>query len=353
MGNTKKISSNEKFHFWGIKIPISYVFLALILAIAATYLYTTSIDTKRTEANSDTPINDSPYLIKRMSGYKFIRPLISAKPIYEYPGYEKIKKSISDLILSYQDKGIVSSVSFYMRDFDQSNWIAINNSERYFLGSIIKIPILMALLKTGEHQPQFLNQGVIYNMKFNFAEEKKQSFISKQIEFGKIYTIRQLLEYMIENSDNNAAQLLWLKTDKEYLRKLFKEFGLPELDLTKSNIAFNVSECSTFLESLVNATYLNKEQSEFAIDLLSRSDFKEGIVKGIPDSKILIAHKFGETGSEKFKELHETAIIYINDHTYLFTIMTRGKQGTDFPKLATVIQEIAHTAYNELNNQKN
>lgn len=353
MGKTKFNGRNEKHNFWGIKIPISFTFLTLILAIATTYFITNFQNSRRFNLAKEAQTESSQYLIKRLSGYRFIRPLISAKPIYEYEGYKGIKKNISDLILSYQDKGIISSASFYMRDFDKSNWTVVNDSERYFLGSIIKIPILMALLKTGENQPQFLDQGLLFNMKFNYAEEKKQSFTSKQIEFGKVYTLRQLIEYMIEYSDNNAAQLLWLKTDKELLKKLFKEFGLPELDLTKSNIAFNVLECSAFLESLINATYLSNEQSEFAINILSKSDFKDGIVKGIPDSKILIAHKFGETGTEKFKELHETAVIYIKNRPFLLTIMTRGKENVDFPQLANVIQEIARTAYNELENQGN
>ena len=112
-----------------------------------------------------------------------------------------------------------------------------------------------------------------------------------------------------------------------------------------NNIPLSVQECSLFMESLFNATYLNIRQSEFAVDLLSKSTFSDGIVKGIPVGKLLIAHKFGEAGTDTNKELHETALLYIEDRPYLITVMTRGQANVEYSKLATVIQEISRTIY--------
>ena len=289
--------------------------------------------------------DNSDYQIRRLTNFKFIRPLLSAKPLNEYDGYYRIKRSVADLIQYYKDQGIISSASMYMRDFDRANWTAINQNETYHPGSILKIAVLMTILRFEEEHPGFLDGIMNSSIKFRYAEPKNQSILAKQIEFGKLYTRRTLLKYMIEHSDNNASELLWLSMDKAMFAKMFQEFGLPRPDLGGGEIPLSALDCSLFLESLFNATYLTIKQSEFAIDLLSKSTFAEGIVKGIPSENLLIAHKFGESGTTRNKELHETGVLYIDNRPYLITIMTRGNDNVDYPKLATVIQGISRTIY--------
>ena len=57
-------------------------------------------------------------------------------------------------------------------------------------------------------------------------------------------------------------------------------------------------------------------------------------------------HKFGEQGTPLGKELHEIAIIYLNDSPYLLTIMTQGKE---MSKLPPILSEISKITYNHLN----
>ena len=50
---------------------------------------------------------------------------------------------------------------------------------------------------------------------------------------------------------------------------------LPKLNLYSANNPLSASECSVFLESLFNSTYLNDSESEYAINLLTKSVFTE------------------------------------------------------------------------------
>ena len=61
------------------------------------------------------------------------------------------------------------------------------------------------------------------------------------------------------------------------------------------------------------------------MDLLTKSDFKQGIIQGVPSNN-KVAHKFGErfTASE-LVQLHESAIVYRGSASYVITIMTEGK----------------------------
>jgi hypothetical protein len=43
---------------------------------------------------------------------------------------------------------------------------------------------------------------------------------------------------------------------------------------------------------LFNASYLNRENSEKVLNLLTKTDFKDGLVAGVNDKNIAISHKF-------------------------------------------------------------
>jgi beta-lactamase class A len=344
------ISSHER-HTRSSKVRVVWLFVTALVVATATFLVTKNAYSP-TPARPPSPeslhADHSDYQIKRLANSRFIRPLFSAKPSNEYEGYAGIKTSVSNLIDYYKAKGTIASASFYMRDFDRSNWTAVNQDERFHPGSMLKIAVLMTILKQGEDHPGFLEETIPFTFRFTHSAQKKPSILANQIEFGKRYTHRELLKYMIEYSDNDASELLWMVMDKAMFARMFEDFGLPKPDMNKEEIPLSALECSIFMESLFNASYLSIRQSEYAIDLLSRSSFRDGIVRGIPTDKLLIAHKFGESGTDKARELHETGILYIQDRPYLITIMTKGKEDVDYPGLATVLQGISRTIYTGL-----
>lgn len=348
MATQRHNSSTGEHGILSFKIPAIYVLGIAILVAAGSFLIARGLYAPVHSSSIDRGapgVDQSGYMIRRLMASKFIRPLISAKPVDEYIGYSQIKNSVLDVIQFYKSQGLLASASLYLRDFDKSNWTAIDPTEKYNPGSILKIPVLMTFLKYEEDHPGSLDSTMQYTIRFRFEEPKHQSIVSKQIQFGKSYSRRELLRHMIEYSDNNATALLWMVMDKDLFARMFEELGMSRPDMKANNIPLSVQECSLFMESLFNATYLNIRQSEFAVDLLSKSTFSDGIVKGIPVGKLLIAHKFGEAGTDTNKELHETALLYIEDRPYLITIMTRGQANVEYSKLSTVIQEVSRTIY--------
>jgi beta-lactamase class A len=128
---------------------------------------------------------------------------------------------------------------------------------------------------------------------------------------------------------------------------VFADFGLAVTNRNARNYPMCVSDYSIFMRALFNASYLNNKDSEFAIELLSDSDYKMGILRGIP-TDLRVAHKFGEEGNIDCKELHESAIIYLENSPYLLTIMTKGK---DITKQSKVLEEISANVYRSLSAQ--
>jgi beta-lactamase class A len=103
----------------------------------------------------------------------------------------------------------------------------------------------------------------------------------------------------------------------------------------------SASDCSKFLRVLYNSTYLNASSSQFALDLLSKASFSEGIKRALP-STVVVAHKFGEAGETVEPEFSETGIVYKGDSPYLITIMTKGM---DTRLQAEAISEISELVF--------
>lgn len=150
---------------------------------------------------------------------------------------------------------------------------------------------------------------------------------------------------MIKYSDNSAAVILNQYITPEQFKKAYLDLGIE----IPSNQQYSVSvrTYASFFRILFNATYLSRELSEKALQILSQSTFKDGLRGGVP-SNITIAHKFGERGTEEYeKQLHDCGIVYYPEKPYLLCVMTRGK---DFEKLGQAIQSLSRIIYEKINN---
>jgi hypothetical protein len=104
----------------------------------------------------------------------------------------------------------------------------------------------------------------------------------------------------------------------------------------------SAADISRLMRILFNSSYVGADLSDYGLSLLAKSEFKAGIVRDLP-STLSVAHKFGESGDSQYYQLHETALVYLDEDTYLITVMTKGKK-TD--QLANCIAEISKITYN-------
>ena len=276
---------------------------------------------------------------KRLGGYNYIAPLLFIETQCEAESLEPLKNSIVAFIQQQKASGILNDASFYLRDISKTEWTGYNQDAQYFPGSLLKVPELISYLCWEEQKPGILNTKYFYDKPFFL--DKNPVFLSKTLASGKAYTVKELLQYMITYSDNNATMVLNNNLDKTYFDKIIADFNMAPIDWTKPNYLISPKDFSVFMRVIYNASYLNINHSEWAAELLSTCNFKDGFAKGIPPGTKMI-HKFGEAGDPNEKQLHESAIIYINDHAYLLTVMTKGY---DTRKLATVLAGIANIVY--------
>ena len=186
------------------------------------------------------------------------------------------------------------------------------------------------------------------NQKLSFVKHDDalpvQNYTSKTLQPGHSYTIQELLHYMIAYSDNDATLLLLQHINLEVYNKVFTDIGLPKPSFKFDEFLMTARQYSLFMKELYNASYLSIPVSEYAVNLLTECDFKEGLLKKLPPN-VMVAHKFGESGYRNIFELHESGIIYMGKNAYLLTVMTRG---TDSKYLGGLIADISYQVFNKV-----
>ena len=281
---------------------------------------------------------------KHQKGYEYTSPLLECS--YQETGTletKSIQKRIENIIEENKNQKNISHVSVYVHDLINGTWVGINEKENFSPASLLKVPLMIAFLKQAEYDESILTKKIKVTEKPLGALD--QSFIPfKSVEINKEYTIEELISYMITYSDNQAANTLLGVIDQNFLNQLFLDIGITPPSMKNPENYMAVIDYASFFEILYNASYLNKEMSEKALNILTKTGFQRGIIAGLP-MDIKVAHKFGERTTNNYNQLHDCGIIYKPNHPFLLCVMTRGN---DLAKMAFVIKDISRATYNEI-----
>lgn len=240
----------------------------------------------------------------------------------------------------------VASVSVYIRDLNNGPWFSVDGEEKFIGASLLKVPVLIAYMKRAESYPDILNDTFTYA---KILDNDIQYFKpKKELQLGQKYSVQDLLDYMTIYSDNNAAiQLASNLTDNE-IKNVFASVGL-DSPVYSSEYPVTTRTYAGFFRVLYNSSYLTKNYSEKTLEILSKTDFNEGLRKYIP-SNIVVANKFGIREKEGLKQLHDCGIVYYPKHPYLICIMTKG---TDFNNLSNVVSNVSKFVFDKVDNVNN
>lgn len=324
----------------GYKTVFIYIFvlvIGILLGIGLTRLYNPSDNEDLGEL--------------RLGGYKYTNPLYECSTNEAYGSKEFIKlqgKLENEINLSL-GKGPTTHISVYFRDLNKGSWFGINEKEDFSPASLLKIPIMITYFKEAENDPKILKKEIEYNLPLEQREAKPVIKPADPASIGNKYTVEQLIEKMLIYSDNNSLGLLTKNISRKKIDDVSLDIHIPRASTL--NDFMNVKEYSTLFRVLFNSSYLNEFYSEKALQMLTKSDFNEGLRKPIPQS-IPIAHKFGERNinGSPVTQLHDCGIVYYPDHPYLACVMTRG---TDFKQLEKEIQNVSRIIYDEIKSKYN
>ncbi|MFA6005446.1 MAG: serine hydrolase [Patescibacteria group bacterium] len=287
---------------------------------------------------------ESTFQEKHQSGYKYISPLLECDDSQEIGviKYNSLRSRINDFIEEETAKSDVLNVSVYFRDLNNGPWIGINATEKFSPASLLKVPLLISYLKESETNPTLLKTLLPVTAAPTMIQQTIKP--DRQLDPTKNYSIDELLYRMITYSDNDATASLFSYLPSGKIEQTYHELGLQMPTPTgHEDAVISVREYASFFRILYNSSYLNKQSSEQALDLLTRSVFKDGLIAGVKKGTV-VAHKFGErqVGDENISQLHDCGIVYYPSMPYLICIMTRSDTKGILPEVISGISRIVY-----------
>ena len=303
------------------------------------------------KSSNELPIEEDQMKEVRADGYKFISPLLECEigsKTGRLTGLNSLQKEVKNFIESEKNSGKISDAAVYFRDLNNGPWFGVNEHAAFSPASLLKLPVLMAYYKKSETDVELLDKKV----KFEGKDILLQQAIAptNSIEVGREYIIGDLIERMMIYSDNAALTVLENNIEPALIDRITLDLGVETATEATPEDFMSVKGYSGLFRILYNASYLEKRLSEKALEILSRTEFKNGLVAGVPKS-IIISHKFGERElSGGIKQLHDCGIVYHPNSPYLLCIMTRG---SDLGSLALAIAKISSVTFNEIESKTN
>ena len=281
--------------------------------------------------------------------HPLIKPLIGIEvgDKKDFEEYEPLLGKIQSVINTFKRAGKILSASIYYRDMESGHWTGIEENEKYAPASLYKVVLMIAVLKKAENEPNLLDKKILF---VNSIEKEKPDH--EPLQNGQYYSVRELLEKLITFSDNDAKNLLHTVVPIDSVWNIFTDFGLTPPRIDETGDSMSAKDFSRFFRTLYSATYLNRKMSQRALEILTRTEFKNGIRDGIPES-ISIAHKFGyrrfdqPTSAGVTNELHDCGIVYATKKPYFLCVMTKG---TNPAHLSGFIQQVSKAVYENQNN---
>lgn len=286
--------------------------------------------------------------------YHYINSLItaSASDIYgNFNGVNKeLEQNITGLVARSTQGGGITTASVYYRSLTAGEWLDIGAERTFSPGAFLKIPLMIAYYKLAEKDPQILSDTIHFN----------GSFISQETLFGTTtplapnqdYAAGDLIQKMVDESNETAASLLYDHIDKGTLGEIYSDLGIDSRADSAGRYMVSLKRYGSFFRRLYSADFLSPQYSENALSLLAQNTSNSLLEEGVPRSVSIVYRTGGKTiasGGVRRVEVYECDIVYIPKGEYLLCALADGQQ---LESIRTLFSAVGSAIYNSVSSQK-
>lgn len=281
-----------------IRLLITFLVLSLLLNIGfgAGLLSGNSAETEEQEK--------LPYLSKRIFAEKQNDILINFTPL---------RSAMREYVNYLPDK-----VGVYFEYLPSGNSVGVNEKMEVVIASLIKTPLVMAVYKELEKGTIKKTDTITLSKE---ALDPKYGDLWKRGE-GSTLTVEEAINYALEKSDNTAANALLAIAPEKTVQDVFESLDISTGE-EEGKILISAKNYSSILRSLYLSSFLKKSSSNEILEILTKTDFNDQIVAGVPKS-IKVAHKIGVYQATNVYS--DCGIIYVPERPYLLCIVAQANQ---------------------------
>jgi len=222
---------------------------------------------------------------------------------------------------SHQFSGVTG---YIIKDLKSGHVLSHNEGLPFLSASLIKLPILCAAFQAVQEGK--LSLSATYTLQR--LDRRGGSGVLKFAQPGTVYTIRELLEYMIVNSDNTATEIIVRQLGYNYLQETFDRLGLKDTQIHADG--FNLTpravpddnmtsprDMAFLLENIYNRKLVSPDASDQMLDILKHQHLRDRLPRFIPMGWT-IAHKTGLLR----KACHDVGIVFSPRGDYMICVLT-------------------------------
>jgi beta-lactamase class A len=243
--------------------------------------------------------------------------------------YKKIKfynwESVSSEIQSYITS-FPGIVGLYIEDIETGMYMTYNAKRLFPSASVIKIPIMAAVFK-------YLKEKKIpETRKLTLKRHHKAPGAGKlkYCRTGSKFTIIELVERMITESDNTATNMLVEFLGFDYLNRSFAEFGLKSTNISRNvmdmkKLKLGIENYTTpedigyLLRQIYFKKVIDEYTSEKMLNILLRQKVNDRITRGVP-AGCKVAHKTGLMRNV----CHDAGIVFHPNGVFIICVFTEN-----------------------------
>lgn len=203
-------------------------------------------------------------------------------------------------------------ISIYIEYLNTGANINLKPEDRFVPASLAKLPIALAVMGTVQNGIWSLDQ--VLTLEADDRVLESSNINTRPV--GTKFTVRELLEELLIRSDNTAYGIFVRSVPKSEIIAVREAIGLDNLFDKTGEITSK--EYSRLMRSLYTANYLNRENSEYLLELLNRAEFKDFLRDPVPDTTPF-PHKYGMGPSNN--TYNDSGIVYLVNRPYLITVM--------------------------------
>jgi len=244
--------------------------------------------------------------------------------------YADLKPRVEAEIEKY---GAENDIGLFLQDINTGAWMGINEREGFNPASLLKIPIMLAVLKKVELGEISLKDPLAITEE-DLDENAGELY---QKGAGHQMAVWDFIEEMILSSDNTAKNVLKRQLTGAELNSVFAHIGIPNPYAPSGDSLVTPRGYTRLFKSLYFSTYLPPYLSEEALAIASDTEMENLLSAGIP-YEIQTAHKYGERPDG----LSDCGIIYHPQNPYYLCVMIRDME---VPKARELIVSLSKIVY--------
>jgi beta-lactamase class A len=272
-------------------------------------------------------ISDTDYLTLREQ-YPFLsqRVLIPEYNNEFINNFLPLREQLHTMTDPYKDE-----FAYYFEYIPTGTSVGLHNDSKFTAASLLKVPVVMAYFRMKE--------------KLGIKEDKTVTLKQADLDskYGELYkkgvgypiNLGDAVKLTLQQSDNTASLVLAHNTPEEHFTYVYEGLDI-EPALVGDEPIITAEQYVSILKALYFSSILNKENSQYILDLLTITEFSEMLPAGVPDN-IPVAHKVGLIDEQIY---NDCGIVYIPQRPYALCMISKSDRETARARMQAVSQAV-------------